>query len=153
MAISIRKPGSSSRNFCSLWHTTDGHPSLNLDLFHEQILTMAVRGSDVCRFQANSKRRWSWLPSLFFPTLWKWQGLENLRHQRLGQHSTAASSGPWWPLDLKPSRLCYMKGKSICTLSEIYTLWIFVTHTWVFVPTKTFFYTDPLWDAVVILQI
>ena len=40
---------------------------------------------------------------LFFPTLWKWQGLENLRYQFLGQHSTAARSGPWWLLDLKPS--------------------------------------------------
>ena len=40
---------------------------------------------------------------LFFPTLWKWQGLENLRYQFLGQHSTAARLGPWWLLDLKPS--------------------------------------------------
>ena len=40
---------------------------------------------------------------LSFPTLWKWQGLENLRYQFLGQHSAAASSGPWWLLDLNTS--------------------------------------------------
>ena len=104
MAVSVCKPGFSSRILCSLWHTLwmVTLPS-TLDLFHEHILTHGCKWK--WRVQIPSQLEKDAGPGfflLFFPTLWKWQGLENLRHQRLGQHSTAASSGPWWLLDLKP---------------------------------------------------